>query len=146
MLETLRKNSEGEPGNSFENRLVKAELSNLSEDEPGYELLSNVENLLSKRSRLNREVRASERELNANVQERILSLSDEEIDHLVYEKWFGEIVQSMVDLTEQPLMDDIETLKMLDERYSETLDDLDNEINELHKAFEELASQLVVLP
>lgn len=145
LLEAVRKNSEGEPGNSFENRAVKAELSNYSEGELGYELLSRVENLLSKRTRLNRDSRKSERELNETVQERILSLGDEEIDELVYEKWFGEIGDSMVKLSEAPLMEDLETLRILAERYRDTLDDLDREIEELEKELEELTSQLVVL-
>lgn len=145
LLDTLKKDSEGEPGNSFVIRAVKSELSNYTEDEYGYELLTKVSALLSNRTALKRTSKTSERELNEKVQERILSLSDEEIDELVYEKWFGEIVDTMVNLSEKPLMKEMDTLKLLTERYSETLDDLEKEIKELEKAFEELASQLVVL-
>jgi len=75
---------------SFENRAVKTELNKYSKDEIGYELLSKVDSLLSERTKLTRNTRTSEKDLNDKVQERILELTDAEIDQLVYQKWFGE--------------------------------------------------------
>ncbi len=145
LFEAVRKNSEGEPGTSFENRAVKTELNKYSKDEIGYELLSKVDSLLSERTKLTRNTRTSEKDLNDKVQERILELTDAEIDQLVYQKWFGEIVDSMIKLSQDPLLADLDTLKLLAERYEDTLDDIDQEMRELEMAFEELASQLVVL-
>lgn len=145
LFEAVRKNSEGEPGNSFENRAVKTELNKYSKDEIGYELLFKIDKLLSERTKLRRETRTSEKYLTDKVQERILELTDLEIDQLVYQKWFGEIVDSMIKLSQDPLLADLDTLKLLAERYEDTLADIDQEMRELELAFEELASQLVVL-
>ena len=77
------------------------------------------------------------------VEERILILIDEEIDALLYEKWFGGLIDEMVSLIEKPLKGELETLKLLDDRYKLTLDDLDKEYSDLEASFESLLSELV---
>ena len=78
------------------------------------------------------------------VQERILTLTDEEIDNLMYEKWFGNIMNAMVSLVEKPLKSELNTLKMLSNRYLDTLSSIDKESRDLESAFETLMSELVV--
>ena len=68
-----------------------------------------------------------ENELRGLVQERILILTEEEIDSLVYEKWFGGLIEEMISLIEKPLKDEMDKLKLLNDRYKSTLDDLDEE-------------------
>ena len=50
----------------------------------------------------------------------------------------------MIRLIEEPLKEELDTLKELDDRYKETLFDLDAEYKDLEKSFKEMASQLVV--
>ena len=85
-----------------------------------------------------------EKELKYAVQERILILTDEEIDNLMFKKWFGKTVSQMVDLIKIPLKAELDIIEMLQERYADTLADIDNEIESLMKEFEALRSELVV--
>ena len=143
LYECLSKNKEGEAGNSFVNRNIKNELKEYKKDGDEYKLLKNVENLMSDRSKINKEIREKEKELKELVEDRILILTDEEIDSLVFEKWFGGLIDEMVALIEKPLKKEIEILKMLDDRYKSTLNDLDAEYKELEASFESLLSELV---
>ncbi len=144
LYDALRKNDEDEPMDSFDNRALKEELKNAEKGSMEKKLLSKVDNLLKKRTKVNREIRESEKEINELVQERILTLTDDEIDELMYEKWFGDTISKMINLVEIPLKEELDIIKMLDERYSETISDMDEQIAELETAFEDLVSQLVV--
>ena len=98
---------------------------------------------MNNRLKINREIREKEKELSELVQERILILTEKEIDSLVYEKWFGGLMEEMIDLIEKPLKDELQMLKILDDRYKYTLNDLDAEYSQLEASFESLLSQLV---
>ena len=63
---------------------------------------------------------------------------------LVFKKWFGNTVDEMVDLIKIPLKAEIDVIEMLQERYGDTLADIDAEIAELMNEFNELRSELVV--
>lgn len=143
LYECLTKNKEGEAGNSFVNKAIKDELKEYNKDTDEYKLLKNVEKLISGRSKINKEIREKEKELKELVEDRILILTEEEIDSLVFEKWFGSLMGEMVSLIEKPLKNELQTLKLLDERYKSTLNDLDVEYRELQDSFESLLSELV---
>ncbi|MGO1370293.1 MAG: type I restriction-modification system subunit M [Senegalia sp. (in: firmicutes)] len=143
LYECLTKNKEGEAGNSFVGKDVKNELKEYEKVTKEYNLLNDVKKLLSDRSTLNKLIKEEENELKEAVEERILSLTEEEIHSLVFEKWFGNLIEEMIDLIERPLKKELEMLKMLDDRYKLTLDDLDSEYKELETNFENLVSQLV---
>ena len=97
------------------------------------------------KSKYTKDIRESEKELKEEVEERILSLTDKEIDSLAYEKWFGHLVEDMVNLVRNPLEEELDILKQLKDRYSTTLSDLDKEYNELGASFENMLSELVVI-
>lgn len=141
--ECLTKNKEGEAGNSFTLKAIRNEQKEYKKDTDEHKLLKSTEKLMSNRTRANREIREKENELKELVEERILILREEEIDSLVYEKWFGGLIEDMIALIERPLKDEMDTLKLLNNRYKSTLGDLDEEYNKLEKDFEELLSQLV---
>ena len=143
LYECLTKNKEGDAGNSFVNKSVKAELKEYDKDTEEYKLLKKVEKLMSDRSKINKEVRENEKELKVLAEERILTLTEEEIDSLVFEKWFGNLMEEMISLIQKPLKNELEILKLLDERYKLTLNDLDNEYSELEASFQSLLSELV---
>lgn len=133
-----------EAGEAFENKSIKAELKKVSKGSVEYNLLKKVEKLFSDKSELSKTVKANEKALKEAVQERILTLTNEEIDNLMYEKWFGNTVDAMVDLVETPLKKELSILQMLQNRYADTLSAIDEECNGLESAFEALMSELVV--
>lgn len=59
-------------------------------------------------------------------------------------KWFGDLHEEFTALIEAPLRAEIATLEMLNERYSETLDDIDAEIREMEQLIEEMLGEMVV--
>ncbi|EOY4244728.1 type I restriction-modification system subunit M [Listeria monocytogenes] len=144
LFESLKKNAEGEPQDSFESKTVKAELKKITKDSPSYKLLKKVDGLITEKSALGKEIKAKENELKEAVYERILVLTDEEIDELVFEKWFGTMVDDLVKLIELPLKKELDIIKQLHERYAETLDDIDQESKKLENELEKLMSELVV--
>lgn len=133
-----------EAGETFENSKVKAELKKVTRGTVEYDLLKKVEKLFTDKSNLNKAVKTDEKALKEAVQERILTLTDEEIDKLMYEKWFGNTVNTMVGLVESPLKSELNILQMLHNRYLDTLSSIDKEIRDLESAFETLMNELVV--
>ncbi|EAH1566323.1 type I restriction-modification system subunit M, partial [Listeria monocytogenes] len=127
LFESIKKNAEGEPQDSFESKTVKAELKRVTKESSSYELLKKADGLIAEKSSLGKEIKAKENELKEAVYERILVLTDEEIDELVFEKWFGTMVDDLVKLIELPLKKELDIIKQLHERYAETLDDIDEE-------------------
>ncbi|EAA0092426.1 type I restriction-modification system subunit M [Listeria innocua] len=144
LFESLKKNAEGEPQDSFESKTVKAELKRVTKESSSYELLKKADGLIAEKSSLGKEIKAKENELKEAVYERILVLTDEEIDELVFEKWFGTLVDDLVKLIELPLKKELDMLEQLHERYAETLDDIDEESKKLENELEKLMSELVV--
>lgn len=144
LYDALKKNDDGEAQDSFENKAVKAELKSVAKGTKEYDLLKKVETLIADKSSLNKTVKAEEKELKEKIEERILVLTDNEIDRLVYEKWFGTTVDFMIDLVTQPLKEELNTLEMLNDRYSQTLSAIELECETLEKAFKSLLSELVV--
>ena len=55
------------------------------------------------KAKYGKEIRENEKELKEIVEERILSLTDDEVDSLSYEKWFGKLIEDMVNLIRKPL-------------------------------------------
>ncbi|RJG21679.1 type I restriction-modification system subunit M [Paenibacillus thiaminolyticus] len=133
-----------EAGEAFDNKSIKAELKKANKGTVEYNLLKKVEKLLADKSALSKAVKADEKALKDAVQERILTLTDEEIDNLMYEKWFGNTVDAMVGLVEIPIKTELSTLQMLNNRYADTLSAIDEESRSLESALEALMSDLVV--
>lgn len=144
LYESLKKNIEGEPQDSFESKTVKAELKKIAKESSSYALLKQVDGLIAEKSGLGKEIKTKESELKEAVYERILVLTDEEIDELVFEKWFGTTVADLVKLIELPLKKELNILEQLHKRYAETLDDLDEESTKLEEELEKMMSELVV--
>lgn len=130
--------------NSFIVGNIRKDIKNYEENTEEYELIQKVLELLSKRTKINRTRREKTQALDEKVQNRILDLTDQEIDQLVYKKWFGDLVENITRLIEVPLKEELDTLKELNERYKDTLDDLEVKYKELEASFKEMADQLVV--
>ena len=145
LFDTLKKNDEGEAQDSFESKLVKASLKEAEKGSVDYELLKKVDDLTKEKSTVNKEIKTKELELKELVAERITQLIDEEVDQVLYKKWFGSVLDKVEELVKSPLKAEIAVLEELNKRYSETLDSLDDEISKLEKELEAMMKELVVL-
>ncbi len=145
LFDSIKRNKEDELQDSFESKKIKAELKAVSKNSEAYVLLTQIDTLMSEKTTLAREIRNELNELQEETYERILTLTDPEIDQLLYEKWFGQLVSNMTKLVEKPVRHDLSVIKMLDDRYSMTLDEIDLEIAEKEIEFSSLLSELVVM-
>lgn len=145
LFDSLKKNDEGEVQDSFESKLVKASLKEASKSSLEYKLLKKVDGLTKEKSAVNKEIKAKELELKGLIADRILELTDEEVDQLLYKKWFGSVIENVEELVQSPIKSEISVLEELNNRYSETLDSLDDEITKLEKELEAMMNELVVL-
>ncbi|NLN83634.1 MAG: type I restriction-modification system subunit M [Firmicutes bacterium] len=144
LFECIAKNKDDEPGNSFTAKQVKDELKKVKKATAEFELIKKVERLLDDKSKYAKEIREAEKALTEQVENIIPNLTEEQIDLLVYEKWFGALLDDMVRLIKKPLEAELDILKLLDERYGTTLEDLDKEYKELEAEFESMLAELVV--
>ncbi|QTD39478.1 type I restriction-modification system subunit M [Sporosarcina sp. Te-1] len=127
--------------------MIGAIRSLIKEAEKGstdYTLLKKVEDLLNEKTTLNREVKKLHQELKEATEARIETLTNEEIDHLMHEKWFGSLVSKGMQLIESPLTEELAVLEQLQNRYSETLSTLEQESKQLEQELEDMMQQLVV--
>lgn len=145
LYEVIKKNEEDEPQDVFESKKVKAELKTVGKNSDDYKLLKQVDKLFTEKSKVSKDVKSKDKDLKEAAQDRITELNDEEVELLTQKKWFGDTVEKIVLLVEQPIKDELSTLEMLHERYKDTLDDIDSEISELEKSLEEMMSSLVVM-
>lgn len=123
---------------------VRSELKLVDKDAKAYEILKKVERLLKDRTALNRSIKEEENALNEAVEDRIEQLTKEEIDRIMFDKWFGHLAAHMKALIEQPLKKELEQLRALQERYAETLESIDEESKRLEAEFEAMLAELVV--
>src|SRR5699024_8453821 len=121
---------------------VKAEMKNVEKDSSEYELLDKVKKLLEEKSALTKEIKAKEKVLNEQVEGEIEDLTDEEIDQLMNQKWFGDLTDNMTQLIEIPLKKELDTLKELETRYADTLETIEKESQSLEAQFEEMLKEL----
>ena len=110
-----------------------------------FDLLKRVEKLLADKSATNKSIKAKEKKLKEAVETRIEHLTNDEIDMLVFEKWFSGTVDALIGLVEKPLRAELSTIALLENRYAQTFTEIGAQVSELEKAFENLASELVVV-
>lgn len=145
LYESLKKNEDDEPQDAFEPKKVKADLKAATKGSGEYELLKQVDQLLTEKSDKTKAAKAAEKELKEAVYERIVVLTDDEIDSLVSEKWFGNTVTAMLNLIEAPLKKELAALELLQNRYAGTLHTIDAEIAALEQSLASMMDELVVM-
>jgi type I restriction enzyme M protein len=144
LIEVVKKNRDDELGDSFDKSTLKLELKITKKGSDKYKLLKKVDRLIADSTSLSKKLKNEEKELWDAVQERILILTDDEIDKLVYHKWFGKTVNDIVDLIYVSVKSELNILQKLEDRYSDTLDEIDEQIESLLLDFETLKDDLVV--
>ena len=145
LFDVLKKNEDGEALDSFEGKLVKAALKEAEKGSTEFGFLKQVDDLAKEKSTVAKEIKTKEQELKELVSNRIQVLTDEEVDQLLYKKWFGHVTDKALELVELPLKAEIAIIEELHNRYAETLDDMDAEIALLERELENLMKELVVL-
>lgn len=144
LFDMLKKNDDDEPQDSFESKKVKAALKESEEGSDGTGYLKRVSNLMAAKTKVNREIKNAKADLQEDIYDRIEKLTNEEIDQLMQEKWFGVFEEKMVELVTQPLLADLQTLAMLNDRYADTFDDIDSQISQAEADLNSLMQDLVV--
>ena len=145
LFEVLKKNDEGDAQPVFDAKVVKVELKLCQKQTAVYELLKQIDSLLNEKTALTKKIKEEEVQLTKDVEDRIEKLTDSEIDRLMYEKWFGTFVEDITELANKTLKKELDILKMLHNRYHQTLDAIDDEIAELMKEFTDMQQELVVM-
>ena len=145
LYDFIKKNEDGEPQDTFDTKKLKKAIKNVEKDSAEYELLHKVDKLVTSLSSKNKSVKAKEKQLNDEVEMKLDTLTNTEIDELVYEKWFGNLIETLFSLIERPLREELSKISMLEKRYDKTLDEIDLEIEKAEKLFKDLASELVVV-
>lgn len=145
LFEVLKKNDEGDAQPVFDGKAVKVELKLCQKQIVAYDLLKQIDSLLNEKTALIKKIKEDEVQLTKDVEDRIEKLTDSEIDRLMYEKWFGTFVEDITELANKTLKKELDILKMLHNRYNQTLDAIDDEIAELMKEFTDMQQELVVM-
>ncbi|SOC27796.1 type I restriction-modification system subunit M [Brochothrix thermosphacta] len=128
----------------FEAKKVKEALKTVPQDSQAFHWLTKIEETTAQIATIKRTIKTAEKALVDLVENRIETLTNDEIDTLMFIKWFGNVQTEMVNLIKQPLQADIETLGTLQERYAETLTTLDDDIAEMEAELNQLMAQLEV--
>ena len=140
----LKRDDDGEVKDTFDATLVDQTLKKLSKKDDTYELVKKTHVLLTKIKKLRKSIKEDKELLNEKVSVRFEMLTHEEVDCLVLNKWFGTITNDIGKILEAPVLKELDILSMLNERYSDTLQSLDLEINNLEKSLEEMMKELVL--
>lgn len=144
LYESLKKNDDDEPLDAFDNKRLKEELKNTPKNSEQYKLLKKVDKLISEKASLSKKVKSDELALKDEIQERIINLTDQEIDSLMYKKWFANTTTLLSELIEKPIKAELKILQMLSERYEDTLISIDAEIKQLEDQLQAMMQELVV--
>ena len=140
----LKRDDNDEVKDTFDATCVNKTLKNLAKTDESFELVKKTYDLLSKTKKLRKSIKDDRKSLNEKVYARFVILSHEEIDLLMWNKWFGTIMSDFSKTLESPVIKELEVLSMLNERYSDTLQSIDLEINNLEKSLEDMMKDLVL--
>jgi len=140
----IKKNKDGELGDSFDKQSLKEALKLASKNSEEFTMLMKAEDLLSRSTSKAKELKKADKELRESVQDRIMVLTDEEIELLVFRKWFGDTKTQITNLINATLKSELKTIEELNERYADTLDAIDQQIDVVSQDFELLINDLAV--
>jgi len=124
---------------------IKAVIKSLKADGESKELiesLEKVEKLNNEEKKLKTEIKQGEDELHLETKAKIESLSEEEINNLLHEKWSSPIYNGILDLSDDMLKAFTKDVEALSTKYAVTMDDLEKEIKETEKSLAGMLSEL----
>ncbi|EHI68927.1 N-6 DNA Methylase domain protein [Streptococcus ictaluri 707-05] len=144
LFDLLKRDKEGELQDNFDNKLLKAELKIVEKESESYYLINRILSYGNEKTALNKTIKEKSSEIRDAIFEKIITLTNEEADALLYQKWFGDLTEQLIALAKKPIKEELQVLSILNDRYGLTLNDLDKEISNLENEFELLFSELVV--
>lgn len=141
----IDKNKDGTVGKGKANSRIKQLQSNIEFEEGSYESkLVKVSEILDDKKQDENRIKEKEQKLEEAVYAKIPGLTDEEIDQLMYAKWFANLPEKFAELVREPINKELATLNELNNLYSVTLSDLDNDIEKLEGKLADMFNDLVV--
>ena len=145
LYECLEKETSGEAKRKFVKKNITNELKNYEKNSEEYVLLKETEALLTQKSSFDKKCKEAEAELNTLVSNKFSQLTNAEVEHLVYCKWFDGVEEAFTKVLKKSIQYEIDVIAMLRERYEDTLHDMDEEIERLEESLETLLQDLVVI-
>ena len=124
---------------------IKAVVKSLKADGESKELIESLEKaekLNNEEKKLKTEIKQGEDELHLETKTKIESLSEEEINNLLHEKWSSPIYNGILDLSDDMLKTFTKDVEALSTKYAVTMDDLEKEIKETEKSLASMLSEL----
>ena len=124
---------------------IKAVVKSLKADGESKELIESLEKaekLNNEEKKLKAEIKQGEDELHLETKAKIESLSEEEINNLLHEKWSSPIYNGILDLSDDMLKTFTKDVEALSTKYVVTMDDLEKEIKETEKSLAGMLSEL----
>lgn len=124
---------------------IKAVVKSLKADGDSKELiesLEKVEKLNNEEKKLKTEIKQGEDELHLETKAKIESLSEEEVNNILHEKWSSPIYNGILDLSNDMLKAFTKDVEALSTKYAVTMDDLEKEIKETEKSLASMLSEL----
>ena len=127
---------------------IKAVIKSLRADSESKELIESLEKaekLNNEEKKLKTEIKQGEDELHLETKAKIESLSEEEVNNLLHEKWSSPIYNGILDLSDDMLKAFTKDVEALSTKYAVTMDDLEKEIKETEKSLANMLSELTGL-
>ena len=124
---------------------IKAVIKSLKADGESKELIESLEKaekLNNEEKKLKTEIKQGEDELHLETKAKIESLSEEEVNNLLHEKWSSPIYNGILDLSDEMLKAFTKDVEALSTKYAVTMDDLEKEIKETEKSLASMLSEL----
>lgn len=124
---------------------IKTVVKSLKADGESKELiesLEKVEKLNNEEKELKAEIKQGEDELHLETKAKIESLTEEEINNLLHEKWSSPIYNGILNLSNDMLKVFTKDVEALSTKYAVTMDDLEKEIKETEKSLASMLSEL----
>ena len=124
---------------------IKAVVKSLKADGELKELIESLEKaekLNNEEKKLKTEIKQGEDELHLETKAKIESLSEEEVNNLLHEKWSSPIYNGILDLSDDMIKTFTKDVEALSTKYAVTMDDLEKEIKETEKSLAGMLSEL----
>lgn len=140
----LKRDDDDEVKDAFDTALVNKTLKKSAKTDESFKLVKKTYDLLERIKKLKKSIKDDRKSLDEKVYTRFETLTHEEIDQLMWNKWFGTFMNDIGKILEAPVLKELDILSMLNERYSDTLQSIDLEIDNLEKSLEDMMKELVL--
>lgn len=133
----------GTYGKNEINKYITILKSQISFEEETYEyIVVRANTLIAEEKELKKAVKEKAIKLHLKTKETIESLSDEQVNELLKEKWIKPLINNLMQLPDSVVADLIAKLEVLAKKYETTLAEIEEEIKETEKSLSEMIDNL----